>query len=321
MTSSKQFTRRRLVSCLFPMLVLLVSGCSLHRNKPFSVILLPDTQNYSEKFPDTYLSQTQWIRDSAEDLNTRFVIHLGDIVQTASHEHEWKLADRAHRILDDAVPYSLTVGNHDMEHDGDRLSRKTTLYEKYFPPSRFEEHDWYGPHMGDSNVNNACFFEAAGMKFMVLSLEFAPSRETLQWADEIVNAHKDKGVILATHYYMRPEGRPDDKRPYGLDGLGPEELFQSFVRKHNNIFMVVSGHVLGVHHQTSLNDAGQPVHEILCDYQGEANGGDGWLQILRFVPKEETIYVQCYSPTLDGERPHPRHSYPLPFSRKRLSDK
>ena len=28
----------------------------------FSVVLLPDTQNYAEKYPDTYIAQTLWIR-------------------------------------------------------------------------------------------------------------------------------------------------------------------------------------------------------------------------------------------------------------------
>ena len=146
---------------------------------------------------------------------------------------------------------------------------------------------------------------------MVLSLEFAPSEATLAWANDVVRAHKDRQVIVATHYYMRPEGRGTDEKPYGLDGAGPEELWQNFVSKHPNIFMVVSGHVLGVHCQTSINMHGKPVHEILCDYQGEANGGDGWLQTLRFVPKEDQIHVEAYSPLLDKHNKAPQHTYTL----------
>ena len=36
---------------------------------PFEVVLVPDTQNYSERFPETYLAQTQWIKDNAEARN------------------------------------------------------------------------------------------------------------------------------------------------------------------------------------------------------------------------------------------------------------
>jgi len=294
------------------LLLVLSAGCS---KKPFTVVLLPDTQNYSEKYPDTYMAQTSWIRSQAKEKNIRFVIHLGDIVQTASKRSEWMVADKAQRTLEGSVPYSLAVGNHDMEHQGDRLTRKTTLYDETFPPSRFEPYSWYGGHQGQNNANNYCFFCGGRQDFMVISLEFAPSDAAIAWAHDIVKEHGDCQVILATHYYMRPEGRVNEKKPYGLEGAGPQELWERFVTQHPNIFMVVSGHVLGVQHQTSLNDAGKPVHEILCDYQGEANGGDGWLQTLRFVPKEKKIYVEAYSPTLNRTNSPPPHTYALPWER------
>ena len=145
---------------------------------------------------------------------------------------------------------------------------------------------------------------------MVLSLEFAPDDAMLAWAAQVVDAHPEHHVIVATHYYTRPEGRGKGGT-YGLDGHGGEELWNNFIRKHGNIFMVVCGHVLGVAHQTSTNDAGKPVHEILCDYQGEANGGDGWLQTLRFVPSEGKIEVEAYSPLLEEHRTGPNETYTL----------
>ena len=279
----------------------------------FTVVLMPDTQNYSEKYPDTYVGQTEWIKSRAAADNIRFVIHLGDIVQTAEIEKEWKVADKAQKVLEGVVPYSLAVGNHDMNHAGEDITRETPLYNQYFPPSRFEKNGWYGGHMGKDNVNNYCLFEGGGMKFMVLSLEFAPSGAVLEWAGGVVEAHKDRRVIVATHYYLRPEGRVKEARPYGLDGAGPEALWQRFVSKHANIFMVVCGHVIGVHHQSSTNDAGGLVHEILCDYQGEANGGDGWLQTLRFVPSEDVIRVEAYSPKLKKHNTAPEHTYSLAY--------
>ena len=35
----------------------------------FTVAVLPDTQNYSEKFPEQYLAQTRWIVESRRDRN------------------------------------------------------------------------------------------------------------------------------------------------------------------------------------------------------------------------------------------------------------
>ena len=65
----------------------------------FSVVLLPDTQYYSEKYPDTYVAQALWVRQQAKKDNIKFVVHLGDIVQTATQKREWENADRAMRLL------------------------------------------------------------------------------------------------------------------------------------------------------------------------------------------------------------------------------
>ena len=47
----------------------------------FTIIVLPDTQHYSDQFPEIYTSQTQWIAENKDDLNIVFVSHMGDIVQ------------------------------------------------------------------------------------------------------------------------------------------------------------------------------------------------------------------------------------------------
>lgn len=153
--------------------------------KSFTVVLLPDTQNYSEKYPDTYVAQTLWIRERLKNDNIKFVIHLGDIVQTSTKKPEWENANQAMRLLDGVVPYSMVPGNHDMV----VKSRDSTLYNEYFSPARFADRKWYGGHMGETNDNNYCFFEACGMKFMVISLEFAPRNETLEWAAGVARRH------------------------------------------------------------------------------------------------------------------------------------
>ncbi len=293
----------------------------------FSVVLLPDTQYYSEKASchATYGAQTRWIRERAEADNIRFVIHLGDLVNTAEREYQWKIADAAHKVLDGVVPYSVVPGNHDMDHAGGKLTRSTKFYDEYFPPSRFKKHPWYGGCKDGRNTNNYCFFEGGGMKFMVLSLEFAPSDEAVAWASKIVKAHPNHHVIVATHYYLRDddEGRGNrTPRPYDLDGCNGEELWNKFVRRHPNIFMVVCGHIAGVDHQTSVNDAGGKVHEILCDYQvNDKAGGNGWLQTLRFVPAEKKIYVRAYSPTLKKTKQGENHTYTLEWNLSTLRAK
>ncbi len=276
----------------------------------FSVVLLPDTQNYSEKYPNTYVAQTLWIRKRQQEDNIKFAIHLGDIVQTSTKGPEWENADRAMRLLDGVVPYSVAPGNHDMQ----VRTRDSTLYNKYFSADRFAERKWYGGHMGKTNDNNYCFFEGGGMKFMVLNLEFAPRDETLEWAAGVAKRFPQHRVIVATHCYMRPGGRDTScAKSYKIAGNSGEQMWQKFIRKQPNIFLVVSGHVLGVGFQTSTNDAGGKVLEMLTDYQGLPNGGDGWLRTLEFLPSENKIHVKTYSPLLDKHNKSEKETFSIDY--------
>lgn len=301
-------------SCTIVLMTLVQVGAvaenSVAEAKSFTVVLLPDTQLYSEKYPDNYVAQTLWIRQRMQEDNIKFVIHLGDIVQTSTQENEWTNADRAMQILDGVVPYSMVPGNHDMVVP----SRSSTLYNKYFAPARFKERTWYGGHMGDNNDNNFCFFEACGMKFMVLSLEFAPRDKSLEWAAGVAARHPEHRVIVATHCYMRPTGRDTGcASAYNMSGNSGEEMWQKLIRKQPNIFFVVSGHVLGVGMQASVNDSGGRVLEMLTDYQGLPNGGNGWLRLLQFIPDENRIQVKTYSPVLNSYNERADETFSLDY--------
>jgi len=136
-----------------------------------------------------------------------------------------------------------------------------------------------------------------------VSLQYAPSDATLEWAGEVVDTHPDRRVIVATHCYLGGNQRRDCGK----------RIWEKLVRQHENIFMVHSGHVLGVGLHTGTNDAGRTVYEMLTDYQGLPHGGDGWLRTLRFVPGENKIHVTAYSPVLDKTNEDPKHSYTLDY--------
>ena len=302
-----------LLTCLLALLVHAPATTVAQDDAPrksFSVILLPDTQNYAEKYPETYVNQTLWIRKQLKEDNIKFAVHLGDIVQNPTQKNEWENANRAMQILDGVVPYSMVPGNHDMV----VKERNSTLYNQFFSPKRFQDRKWYGGHMGTTNDNNYCFFEGGGLKFMVISLEFAPRDETLAWAAGICQKHPDRRVIVATHCYMRPTGRDTGcATSYNVAGNSGEQMWQKLIRKQKNIFLVVSGHVLGVGLQTSTNDAGGKVLEMLTDYQGLPNGGDGWLRTLKFIPSENKIQVITYSPLLDKYNKDTKEAFSIDY--------
>jgi hypothetical protein len=67
----------------------------------------------------------------------------------------------------------------------------------------------------------------------------------------------------------------------------------------------------GVNLLVSKNDAGGQVIEILTDYQNLEKGGLGWLRTMKFVPAENKIYVDCYSPLLKEHNTDPKHTHTI----------
>ena len=283
---------------------------------PFSIILLPDTQYYTKKQANgtnnTYYKQAQWIIDNRQSENIQFVIHLGDITNDNTVT-QWEVADGAHALLDDAdVPYSVVPGNHDYRVDG-LFKRGGSLINDYFPPSRFEGKPWYGGSLNNSSANNFTLFEVGDMKFMVVSIEYAPPKDALCWAEEVVAAHPDRRVIIATHCYQTHGGGYSGSCPnpdYNTVGSSPLDIWDELVSRHSNIFLVVAGHVGDSEYRVRTGNAGNDVHEMLADYQFESYctesdaedcsnhcsagtyTGNGWLRQLIFDPLRGSVHAE-----------------------------
>lgn len=236
----------------------------------------------------------------------------------------------------------LCVGNHDMGEPGAKLTaenRKTSLFNKYFPSTRFEREPSFGGSMDNTNDNSCHFFEAGGMKFMVISLEFGPSDDVLDWANKKVSEHGDKRVIVLTHSYLFCNGErigpqtpeayiyPDvnhcysSRHCYGIKGNDGQEIWDKFVKRHQNICFVLCGHVAGLTPSQPKPEArlssfgvnGNLVHQILSNYQFFPNGGNGWLKIIKFLPADNKICVKTYSPLLKAFRTDSESQYELPY--------
>ena len=308
---------------------LFISGCDelsmLDTSAPFSIIVLPDTQYYADTVSgyaqkkwgngdlrQYFFDQTQWIKNSKEKLNVAMVLHLGDIVNTDC-EADWEIADKAFRTLDGKVPYLLSLGNHDMQSG----ERRNSLFCKYFPRSRFEDYSWYGGHYGDAyggDWNYYTLFESGGMKFIALSLEFKPRDEVLSWANEVIAAHPEHRFIIITHSYLRNDASYNDESNYPHTGNSARKVWDKLIQRHENIFMVLCGHVLGSAIRTDSGEKGNEVHQILADFQGMNNGGEGYLRIMTFHPAEDRIEIQTYSPSLDTYLTTPENQFSIKYS-------
>lgn len=295
------------------------AGCAESR-KPFCIVALPDTQHYTGQKQAIFQCQTQWIAENREALNIACVVHEGDITDK-NDEPQWRGAVQAMQVLDGVVPVLVVPGNHDTTVAPPPAMRDTSKFRKHFPAAAFRKHPWYGGHLGEGLENSCLTFQAANRKFLVLGLEFGPRDEAIAWADKVIQEHPDHRVIVVTHCYMNfdetrvGEGDKYNPHSYRFGGHDGEELWDKLVSRHRNIDLVLSGHILGdgTGRLTSTGLAGHRVHQVLANYQMRPGGGDGYLRILKFVPRENRIYVTTWSPWLKQELTDEQNRFVLEY--------
>ncbi len=282
---------------------------------PFTLVVVPDTQKYalSPTLHQTIGAQTQWIVDRRNDLNVKFAVQVGDLVENWNNATEWGRVSGHFQTLDTAaLPYAVLSGNHDMSQTG-----LAPRFGEYFGPSRFVNAAWnsesvrYGGYLGDNqfgpdpvdrfNQNNYALLTAGGMDLLLLQLEFESPAYSLAWAQKVIDAHPNRRVIVSTHGFIHTGGNRSNT-VLRTDGKSANQVWDELIYPNCNVFMVLNGHWhdgdIGEARRTDANACGTPVHQILTNYQSRANGGNGWLRYYTFVPDQNRIEAYTYSPTL-----------------------
>jgi hypothetical protein len=273
----------------------------LSLKKEFSIVILPDIQNYSQNFPQILDSQTKWIVGNIRRENIAFVAQEGDIVNNWNEKGEWENASKSLSLLDGKVPYSVLPGNHDIQQN-----RKTDFFNQYFPVEKYKKYPWYGgnfpPQKNDSSYQ---LFSEYGDDYIVLNLEFCPTKDIIEWAKKVLFEHSNRRAIIVTHGYLNEKAERNVHVPYnnkgGCDALvnNTQYIWDNLIYYNTNVFLVFSGHVHAEARRVDKNMAGKNVYQILADYQDEENGGNGWLRIIEFLPEEDKIHVKTFSPSLN----------------------
>ncbi|CAB3855043.1 hypothetical protein LMG26689_02186 [Achromobacter animicus] len=284
----------------------------------FAVAVLPDTQFYSRYATDAenqqfmrkygsepFKAQTQWVADHSKSLGIPFLIHLGDVVDQQGKPDQWKVADAAMAILEDAkVPYSILAGNHDVILDRDYVDASSQAsatdaqrnlanepYLKTFSADRAKNQATFGGR-DPSGFHEYHVFEAEGQKFMVLSLSWRISDDALTWANQVIRANPTLPVILVNHQLLNidKDGVTPLEVPYGL------MLWDKLIRDNDQIFMTLNGHYHGAAHLTKTNAFGNSVEEMVVDYQMAYQGGNGLMRLYEFDLSNNEIRVLSFSP-------------------------
>ena len=283
---------------------------------PFTIVALPDTQNYTyNNRQGTITQQAQWVVSTRSQLNTAMTVQLGDLVSEDENLTQWGYTSTGLKVMDDAgVPNTVVPGNHDFNNVDRRTSPSTTSSSRRRATSTrpgrpataryggYLGQNLFGPDPVDrKNMNNFALFSAGGRDLLVLNLEWeAPTCDPRLGAQGAA-AYPDRLAIVATHSFLGLNGlrRTTAERP---GGTSANQIWTDFISQQCQIKLVLSGHFhngdAGEANRSDLNRCGEPVQQMLTDYQDRANGGDGWLRYYTFDPAANTMTARTYSPKL-----------------------
>jgi len=261
---------------------LLSLSSTLINSQNFTVLIIPDTQfqvmdfSYQGSDLSQFTAQMDWIPLQKDALNLKFICHVGDVVDHVDVSNEW---NRFHtgwsKIKNSGIPWAIAPGNHDT--DLPMGSGPWKEWNLQFPAATWLQNSWaQETYPAGQSENNLSFFEASGMEFMVIGIGYKMSTATRDWAAAKLAQYPNKRAILICH----------DVLVY--DNIIP------LAKQSANVFLIVSGHFCATEwHNTFVNAAGIPIHEIMTDYQCGLNG---YLRYYTFKPSENKIDAFTYSP-------------------------
>ena len=273
-------------------------------------------------YPDQRVTKVfQWVVDNVESKNIKFAFNMGDIVDNYAknseeqNSQEWIEGAKALKLLDGKVPYSLVRGNH----DGD------AEFNAFFPLSGSKEAQGTEVVSFDGTTMNNTYqkFQAGGIKYLVINLDFGIAEantngnEILAWANKVVSDNPDYNVIVSTHGYLGADGVRLNPTTHGYGGMtteyynrakSGEDIWNEFVKLHENIVMVLSGHV-GSDGIVKTEDTGVNGNKVveLCvnaqvldvDMQAAGNYQSGNVAMLYFSEGGTKVTVENYSTIRD----------------------
>ena len=327
---------------------------ALENPQSWTMVVVPDIQTYVKQIENQGILDMMlaWIVRRRQELNIRQVLFTGDLVYNNSRsfveqphgmrfkrsgslsdlivKEQWQACSRLIGRLDGQLPYVLCTGNHDYGYNS--AESRDTFFNEFFttdrnPLTRQQLVACAPNSFKKITMENSVYEFTApypdGRKFMIITLQFAPTDADLKWAKSIADLPRfaDHFGIVLTHSYMRGSGELIDKESYALNRAGGnpgQEIFQQLVYPSKNIRMVVCGHVCSpdnweksVGFSMTKNSSGKDVAQMVFNTQAigggfSGNGGDGWLRMLEFMPDRKTIKARTYSPFF-GSSPSTLH--------------
>ena len=226
-------------------------------------------ENYTEAHMRTLYN---WILANEESKNIQYVMGLGDITQSFKntqtyYDEEWALAKEAISLLDGEMGYSLVRGNHDISSGlNGEFGAGSAYYNALVALS--ENTDAEGRPMAglrdtakiEDSYRKIIIGEGdSAHKYIIFTLEYYPTEQTVTWLNETLSANSDYDAIITLHSFLnRDSSFVDDfetttpeedatNSNWSQTATGgnvpPRTLWENSLSKHANVKLILSGHV------------------------------------------------------------------------------
>ncbi len=274
---------------------------SVRGNGADTMLWFTDTQYYT-RYDDLnilYKSIAEYAADEYAAGNIAYAVFTGDFIDqmnTAEEaDKEYGVADTMQKIMDDSgLPNGVLAGNHDVSH----TTFQYDYFKKYFPASRYDDHDWYGGSL-DNNTNHFDLVTVGGYNFVVLCLGYGreADEKTVAWANSVLSMYSDYNAVIATHEYLLSSGV--------WSAETSKAIWEKIAVPNKNVKMILCGH-----NENSCNQIrevedtvnGRYVLEIMHNYQfAEINqgpkhiennytcDGEGFLRLMTFTEAGQMV--------------------------------
>ena len=248
---------------------------------------------------NNYVNSVNWIlHKHSQGYNIKAILQTGDLTNN-NKEKQWISFRDNTSELAQTIPYIPAIGDHDYKWY-DRVyidDRNDTHFNEYVGfdklrsriVAQFEE-----GHYENIIVSN----EIQGEKVYIITLEFGPRPEVVEWANNYIRLHQDIKFILLNHEYLGAGGGIKTNNPKckirirKSKYLTPEKLWNQLIKVNNNIVCVLCGHVSSLYAITYLeNDYGRLVPQIQHNIQVENYRIDYWLMQWEFPRNSDSASV------------------------------
>lgn len=256
------------------------------------IVIVPDIQYYTNDesryiYLDAIVNCCQENQDKIS-----FLLQTGDVT---NNNQPWQWDNGFNLFfsrIPKTIPYVFCLGNHDYGHDGLSAKRESNFPIELSPicdiemPSR--KWDNYLKYVTLDNI-----------KMAVLSLEFAPRNEVLEWANKVIKENDNIPIIILTHAFLNNSGQLFDATDSSCDNqwsqkqysMGNDyindskEIFEKIVFNNTNVKLIICGHCISNNYIECLekkNAKNGSVYCIMVNYQHYKDGGAGNIGVLDY---------------------------------------